>query len=179
MSGSGWGRSPGLLRSPSPLPLSPPPPPPQCPPARPPCPRPALTPTRGLTSPPPTASPPANRAGENLIIIFTPLSDKMDYTFHDKLGEGGFGSVFRATQKRTGKEVAIKFVKKSKASIQYNLPTEAVILRKLNLYAVTNIIRLYNCIETKNHYLLGKGPFNSLWVEYFMAPSVLMNSSIE
>lgn len=38
------------------------------------------------------------------------------YTFHEKIGEGGFCDVFRALFLPTGEEIAVKILKQSKCS---------------------------------------------------------------
>ena len=45
------------------------------------------------------------------ISISYALPEISGYTVHERIGEGGYGNIYRATQCSTGQEVAIKLLK--------------------------------------------------------------------
>ena len=78
-----------------------------------------------------------------------------NYILRKKLGAGQFGTVFKAKDYKTGKEYAIKRMRKS--AIDQNeilkrlLQSEAAIMNHINH---NNILHLYDFLESKNNYYL-------------------------
>jgi len=82
-----------------------------------------------------------------------PVSIEDMYNVHDKLGEGAFAVVKKATHKSTGNPYAIKIVNRSSLNkdMEFALKDEISILKELNH---EHIMRLENVVVTINHYYL-------------------------
>jgi serine/threonine-protein kinase len=77
-----------------------------------------------------------------------PSMKKRRYELHDILGVGGFSTVYRATDKHAGRDVAIKVSTRSKDNPAEH---EAQIGRDLEH---PHIIRLLDSFKTRKHYYL-------------------------
>ncbi|VEU22685.1 DEKNAAC103754 [Brettanomyces naardenensis] len=80
------------------------------------------------------------------------LTKKRQYEFQETLGAGSFGTVRKAVVKRTGEEVAIKIILKSK--LQGHLD---VVEREIKLMASVShphIVRLIDWFETKHNFYI-------------------------
>eukprot|EP00435_Cladocopium_sp_Y103_P070474 s503_g35.t1 len=62
---------------------------------------------------------------------FDDLAPTNDYTMDEELGVGGFGTVYRGTKKTSGKEVAIKIIKRERLHSEDNFKEELKVARKL------------------------------------------------
>lgn len=78
------------------------------------------------------------------IIINDVLVELEDYNIIEKIGKGGFGVVFRATDKKTGNEVALKVILQTEAlknsKDQAGILREITVPRLLNLPGIVNLI---------------------------------------
>ncbi|RKO95840.1 hypothetical protein CXG81DRAFT_10720, partial [Caulochytrium protostelioides] len=75
------------------------------------------------------------------------------YDLQEKMGEGGFSSVYRAVEVRTQRPVALKMVSKRNISSTQrdNVLKETALLRRLDH---PNIVKMYNFHDTPQHYTL-------------------------
>ena len=74
------------------------------------------------------------------------------FTLDQGLGQGGMGTVYRATDKLLGRNVAIKFLKDSGTEEDaHRIRLEAQILARL---LHDKIVRLYDFGESEGHYFL-------------------------
>jgi len=85
-----------------------------------------------------------------------------DYELQDKLGEGGCGSVFTATHKRSGDVVAVKKVLKSGVQDEVALQAE---IEFLSVTDHPNIVRLYETFEDEDtlYFVMEKCSGGDLW----------------
>jgi calcium-dependent protein kinase len=80
-----------------------------------------------------------------------PLKIVGEYTLYQQIGEGAFGSVYKATDKYGGL-MACKVVALPPAGNREKLYREMGILQKIPSHP--NIVRLYHSTETKNNLYL-------------------------
>eukprot|EP01155_Anaeramoeba_flamelloides_P040409 Anaeramoba_flamelloidesc33579_g1_i2.p1 GENE.c33579_g1_i2~~c33579_g1_i2.p1 ORF type:complete len:154 (-),score=43.66 c33579_g1_i2:345-806(-) len=74
------------------------------------------------------------------------------YSFQEKIGDGSFSSVYRAVEKKTKKEYAIKIIKKNNLQFKKHLiDNEIDILSKLDH---PNIIKLKEIFNTKKKFFI-------------------------
>ena len=78
------------------------------------------------------------------LIINDVLVELEDYTIQEQIGKGGFGVVFRATDKKTGKDVALKIIMtadnlKTKKD-QESLLREVIVPRLLKLPGIVQLV---------------------------------------
>ena len=92
----------------------------------------------------------------------------MDYALRDSLGFGGFGKVYAAWRKSDRKQVAIKFIDKSKIpSSQWaldvklgRLPIEIFVLKHVKH---PNIVELFDYCEDKSQFIIVQELFGTNW----------------
>ena len=70
------------------------------------------------------------RSGHS-VADFDNIAPTNDYTMDEELGVGGFGTVFKGNSKTTGKEVAIKIIKRERLHSEDNFQEELKVARKL------------------------------------------------
>jgi serine/threonine-protein kinase len=91
-----------------------------------------------------------SRGATPVIGIGTTLCER--FTLERELGEGGMGTVYRATDQVLGRSVAIKFLKESRSGEEANrIRLEAQILARL---VHDRIVRLYDFGESEGTYFL-------------------------
>eukprot|EP01138_Halocafeteria_seosinensis_P014330 gb/GECG01014630.1/.p1 GENE.gb/GECG01014630.1/~~gb/GECG01014630.1/.p1 ORF type:complete len:348 (+),score=60.37 gb/GECG01014630.1/:1-1044(+) len=73
------------------------------------------------------------------------------YEINKQIGRGHYGNVYAGNNKKTGKEVAIKILKRSK-SRPHRLKLEVDILRKIGKHP--NVVELYEIFEDKENVIL-------------------------
>ena len=73
------------------------------------------------------------------------------YHFIEKIGEGAFGKVYKAIDKASGKERAIKYLYKKDITNRKQLLNETENLKKLDH---PNITRLFETYQTKSKFFL-------------------------
>uniref|UniRef100_A0A3B1K0J7 non-specific serine/threonine protein kinase n=1 Tax=Astyanax mexicanus TaxID=7994 RepID=A0A3B1K0J7_ASTMX len=83
------------------------------------------------------------------------------YTVGEKLGEGGFGSVFAGTRVSDGLQVAIKFVRKleddryiQNPEDSRSIPVEVAVMQKMSETPVDSVIRLIQWFDEPKRYIL-------------------------
>src|SRR5262249_9721401 len=91
-----------------------------------------------------------SRGGDRVIGVGTTLNER--FTLDEELGQGGMGTVYRATDQLLGRNVAIKFLKESgTAEDAKRIHLEAQILARL---VHDKIVRLYDFGDAEGRYFL-------------------------
>lgn len=73
------------------------------------------------------------------------------YELKETLGQGAFAKVKRCSKRSTGKEFAVKIIKKDNIENRENIMTEITILKNV---CHSNILKLHHVFETKRHIYL-------------------------
>nr|AVM18989.1 PIM-1 [Schmidtea mediterranea] len=93
-----------------------------------------------------------SKFSKKLVVKSTVKYIQNKYAIYGKIGEGGFGKVFKSTKISNGKSVALKFVAKDKISeyclheeTQQKIPMEAVLLAECQ--GIPGVIKLLEIVE--------------------------------
>ena len=78
------------------------------------------------------------------VVIKKGQSPKLDYAFSDELGRGRFGTVLKCSEKRTGLELAAKFVSTKQREERESVEREVDIMRSLQHRRLLQLYDVYD-----------------------------------
>lgn len=76
------------------------------------------------------------------------------YVVHDEIGSGGHGSVWKASDKQLGRDVALKRLLKTSIAVGSNIAEALQEARKNALVVHTNIVQVYDILEVDGEHLI-------------------------
>lgn len=78
------------------------------------------------------------------VVIKKGQNPKLDYTFSDELGRGRFGTVLKCTEKKTGLQLAAKFVSTKHKEERENVEREVDIMKSLQHRRLLQLYDVYD-----------------------------------